>query len=122
MSIIDLTKANFDEVVNHTSLMVVDFSAEWCGPCESFFSTFEEVSKLYPSVVFGRVDIDKEHELAEDFNVQSIPLIMILRDNIILYCESGTLSLGNLKKLIEEAMALDMNEVWTHLENKPHGE
>lgn len=116
MSIIHLTAANFDNIVDNNDMVVMDFWAQWCGPCQSFSSIFEEISEQYPEVVFAKVDTEKETKLAEDFNIRSIPLVLILRQNIVVYSESGSLPASALKDLVEQAKALDMDVVRAQLE------
>lgn len=117
MSVITLTTANFDEIVDNNDMVVIDFWAQWCGPCQSFAPVFEEVSEQYPDVVFAKVDTEKESKLAEDFQVRSIPLVMVLRQNIVLYLESGVLPASALKDIIEQGKALDMDKVRAQLES-----
>ncbi len=118
MSVIALTAANFDEVVDNRDMVVIDFWAQWCGPCKSFAPVFKAVSEQYPDVLFANVDTEKETKLAEDFNIRSIPLVMILRQNIVVYSESGALPASALEDLIEQAKALDMDAVRAQLQDK----
>lgn len=110
-----LTKDNFDEVIAKHELVVVDFWADWCQPCKSFAKTFEEVAKQNPEFIFGKVNTEEQPELAADFNVRSIPMVMILRDKVMVYCESGALPANVLNELLKQTKALDMVEVRKHL-------
>jgi len=110
-----LTAENFDEVVNNNALIVVDFWAEWCMPCKAFAKTFEEVAQQHPEFVFAKVNTEEQVELANDFNIRSIPTIMILREKIMIYCEAGALPAAALHDLLEQAKALDMTEVHKQL-------
>src|SRR5947209_3370725 len=101
---ITLTKDNFDEIVNDNALIVIDFWAHWCGPCISFSPIFEQVATKYPNIVFAKVDIDKEQQLASDFNVRSIPQLVIMKEKIVIYSESGLLSIVALQNIIEQAI------------------
>lgn len=106
-----LNKKNFDNFIMQQNCTVVDFSAEWCAPCRTFANILQEAAKKYPSVVFATIDIDKEPELAEDFNVRSVPFVIILRKNIAVFAESGALTLGTLEDLIRQALALNLAEI-----------
>jgi len=111
MNIIELTEKNFDEVVEKNALLVIDFWAEWCGPCKSFTKILEEIAPKYPEFVFGSVNIDVEKGLAEEFEVQSIPALMILRDKVVVFAESGSLPASVMTKLLDETKGLDPSEL-----------
>jgi thioredoxin 1 len=89
----------------------VDFWAAWCAPCRFFAPTFEQASEQYPEVVFGKVNTEEQAELAGAFGIRSIPTLMILRDKVILYSEAGALTQPQLHALIDQAKALDMEQV-----------
>lgn len=107
MTIIAITEKNFDEMVEKHDFLVIDFWATWCAPCKSFTKVIENVSEKYPEFTFGSIDIDKEKALAEEFKIRSIPAIMILRNKVVVYAESGALSDSSLSDLLEQAKALD---------------
>jgi thioredoxin 1 len=111
MAIITLTKENFDHVVASNEIVVVDFWAEWCVPCKSFEKIFTEVADQYSDVLFGRVDIEAEPHLATDFMIRSVPTVMILRQKIMVFCESGLLPKTAFVDLIDQAKALNIEEV-----------
>ena len=115
MTTISLTKDNFDQTVEQNRMVVVDFWAVWCAPCRFFAPTFEQVSEQYPDVVFGKVNTEEQPELAGAFGIRSIPTLMILRDKVILYSEAGALPQTQLQALIEQAKALDMEQVHREL-------
>lgn len=106
-----LTQANFDETIEKNEIVLIDFWAEWCGPCKSFSEIYETVSNDYPDIVFGKVDIESETELANDFNVRSIPLLMVLKQKVVIFLESGLLPAPAVHDLIAQAKQLDMTEV-----------
>jgi thioredoxin len=108
---IDLTKETFDQTVQDNDLLVIDFWATWCAPCRSFGPIFEAASENHTDVVFGKVNTEEQTELAAAFQVRSIPTLMILREQIMLYAQPGMLSATRLEELLNKAQELDMDEV-----------
>jgi thioredoxin 1 len=115
MATVVLTGENFESVVDNADMVLVDFWAEWCGPCRMFGPIFERASERYPDAVFAKVDTDAETELAQAFGISSIPTLMIIRDNVVLYAQPGALPEQALEELITKAQELDMDEVRTSL-------
>jgi len=111
MTIMALTKENFDQVIDSNDLVVIDFWAEWCVPCHSFATIYEQVANKHPEIIFGKIDTEAQPELAAEFTIRSIPTVMILRQKIMIFCESGLLPATALEDLVQQAMALDMEEV-----------
>lgn len=111
MATVALTKENFDETVKDNETVIVDFWAEWCGPCRSFAPTFESASEEHEDIVFGKVDTEDQQELAQAFGIRSIPTLMVFRDQVILYAQPGALPGNMLEDLIGQVKAIDMDEV-----------
>ncbi|WP_423062802.1 thioredoxin family protein [Candidiatus Paracoxiella cheracis] len=107
MNLIKLTHKNFDDVIAKHDLIVIDFGAQWCAPCRSFEKVISQVAEQYPDVMFGNVDIDAEKDLAQEFHILSVPSVMILRDRVIVFAESGAMTGTVLSKLIRQAQAID---------------
>ncbi len=111
MATVELTAENFNSTVSGDGLVLVDFWAEWCGPCRMFGPIFEQVSERHADAVFGKVDTEAQPELAAAFNIASIPTLMIIRDNVVLYQQPGALPEAALEQLITKAAELDMDEI-----------
>jgi thioredoxin 1 len=108
---IELTKENFEETVTGNQMVIVDFWASWCAPCMGFAPVFESASEKHPDIVFAKVNADEQQELAGEFSIRSIPFIMLLRENVIVFAQAGALPREGLESVIEQARALDMAKV-----------
>jgi thioredoxin 1 len=108
---VELTIENFESVIGGADLALVDFWAAWCGPCRMFGPIFEQASEEHPDAVFGKVDTEAQQALAGSFGISSIPTLMIIRDNVVLYAQPGALPAAALEELITKASELDMDEV-----------
>jgi len=115
MSIIDLTKENFEQVVTGNAMVIVDFWAPWCGPCKSFAPVFDAASGRHPDVVFARVNTEDEPELAAHFAIRSIPTLMMFREQVIVFSQSGALPASGLDSVLAQMKALDMEQVHAEL-------
>lgn len=111
MAAIDLTKDNFQSAIDDNDIVIVDFWATWCGPCKQFAPVFEAASELHPDIVFGKVNTEEEQELAGDFQIRSIPTLMIFREQIGVFMQPGALPPQALEEIIGKVRELDMDYV-----------
>ena len=111
MATVTLDRESFATTIENNDVVLVDFWAEWCGPCRMFGPTFEAASEQFPEVVFGKVDTDEQRELAGGLEIQSIPTIMAFRSGYLVFREAGVLSKGQLAGVIEQVKALDVEEL-----------
>ncbi len=100
-----LTEDNFDDVIADNDIIVIDFWAKWCQPCVSFSKVMSSVAKTYPEVVFASVNIEEQKALAEEFEIRSIPFVMILKNQVIIYAEAGALTANVLQDLVDQAVS-----------------
>ncbi|MBB5828924.1 thioredoxin [Micromonospora carbonacea] len=120
MATVELTTTNFDEVAGGDGIVLVDFWAEWCGPCKRFAPVYERSSDKHPDIVFGKVDTEAQQELGAKFDIRSIPTIMAIRDGVIVFAQPGALPESALENLIEQVQALDMDDVRKKLAEHKH--
>ena len=111
MATVALTKDTFDETIQDNDTILVDFWAEWCGPCRTFAPTFEAASEKYEDIVFAKVDTEDQQELATAFGIRSIPTLMVFRDQVVLYSQPGALPGEMLEDLITQINGIDMDDV-----------
>ena len=111
MATTDLKSAEFEKTVTQDGIVLVDFWAEWCGPCKSFGPVFEAASEKNPEITFAKIDTEAEQEIAGALEIRSIPTLMVFRDGVQLFSQAGALPGHALDDLIDQVKALDMDEV-----------
>jgi thioredoxin len=115
MPTIELTKDTLNETIENNDIVLIDFWAEWCGPCRMFGPTFEKVSDRHAdgdlSIAFAKVDTEAEQELAAGFGIRSIPTLVAFRDQIGVFAQPGALPEEALEDLIRQIKELDMDAI-----------
>jgi thioredoxin 1 len=101
---ITLTSENFEKETKK-GIIIVDFWAEWCGPCRMVSPILEQLSEEMKNIKFGKVNVDEEVELAEKFEISSIPTLMIFKDGKVISTQVGAMSKERLKSWINEAIS-----------------
>ena len=118
MATVELTDDNLGETLDSNEIVIFDFWAGWCGPCQMFGPTFEEVSEKYPDILFGKVDTEKELKVSSYFHIRSIPTVLMIRDRIVVFEHSGVLGADDLVKVIEQVRGLNMEQVKQDVEKE----
>jgi thioredoxin 1 len=116
VAVVELNKESFQQTVSDNDFVIVDFWAPWCGPCRSFAPTYEKVAEDHPDIVFAKVNTEEEQEIAQHFQIRSIPTLMIFREKVIIFSQPGALPEGSFRELLEKAGELDMAEVHKQIE------
>ena len=106
-----ITGDSFMEMVQKPGITIVDFWAEWCGPCRQFGPIFEEASNRHTNITFGKVNTEEEQTLAAQAGISSIPTLMAFRDGILLYNRPGAMNAAGFEELIAAIENLDMDAV-----------
>ena len=111
----EITLEGFAEVVEQNDIVLLDFWAAWCGPCRMFAPVFEKASEQHADIVFGKIDTENQRELAAAFHISSIPTLMVFREGVLVFSQSGALGAPQLDQLIAGVRGLDMDAVRTEV-------
>ncbi|MEE9352461.1 MAG: thioredoxin [Thiotrichaceae bacterium] len=118
MATVDITEETFEDTINNNDIVIVDFWAEWCGPCKSFSPIYEEASEKHEDIVFGKIDTEEQQALGAHFQVRSIPTLMIFREQVVLFSQAGMLSGPQLDDVIAKVKDIDMKKVHEEVEKQ----
>ncbi len=111
MATIELTESDFEQTITGKDIVLVDYWAEWCGPCRQFAPIYEEASERHPDVVFAKVDTEAEQQIAAAAQITSIPTLMAFREGVLVFSQPGALPAQALDQIIDGVKGLDMTEV-----------
>ena len=118
MAVTQLTQTNLDDTINNNDIVVIDFWAPWCGPCQTFKPIFEQAAEKHEDAVFASCNTEEESELAAMFQIQSIPTLVVFRDGIGIFGQPGMLPAEALDELMDKVREVDMEEVRAEVEKQ----
>ncbi|MDP3267740.1 MAG: thioredoxin family protein [Legionella sp.] len=113
-----IASAEFESLINDNEIVFIDFWAEWCAPCKQFSKVYDQVSDQFPAIVFAKVNIEEQQELADFFEIRSIPHLMVFKDGIVIYSDAGSIPESTLKELAQQALDADVSEIREQIEEE----
>ena len=118
MTVKNVTEKNINEILDNNEIIFLDFWSSTCGPCKSFAPIYEKIAAKHPDLFFGAVSAEKEQHLCEDFQIQSVPTLVILKQGTIIYSESGAIPEYALNNIVANARKIDVATLSNAEENK----
>ena len=112
----NLTMDALEQTLDTNDIVLIDFWAEWCGPCKMFGPIFEKASETHDDIAVMKVNTEEEQQLAAAFGIQSIPTLAIFGDKIMLYKQPGALPENGLEDIIKLVRELDMEKIKAEVE------
>lgn len=116
MATTDLNQESFQETIEGNDIVLVDWWADWCGPCKMFAPVYDDVSQQHDDIVFGKIDTEDQQQLAAAAGISSIPTLMAFRENVLVFSQPGAINAQQLDQLIEQVRGLDMEDVHKQVE------
>lgn len=114
----NLSQDVFESFINEHEIVFIDFWAEWCAPCKQFAKAYEKIADQFPMIRFAKVNIEEQQELAELFEIRSIPHLMVFKEGIIIYSEAGSMPESTLKELAQQALDADISDIKAEIEKE----
>ena len=102
---------NFERTITDNDIVLVDFWADWCGPCKRFAPIYEKASEEHSDITFAKLDTDANQELSGQLGIEGIPTLMAFREGVLVFNQAGALPGPALKQVIDAVKGLDMVEV-----------
>ena len=113
-----VNSSEFEALINENTIVFIDFWASWCAPCKQFANTYEKIASKYPEIVFAKINIEEEQELAETFHIRSIPHLMVFKQGIVIYSEAGSMPESMLTELVQQAITADVSDIRAQLDKE----
>ena len=111
MATINIDADSFEQTITDNEIVLVDFWADWCGPCKRFAPIYEKASGEHADITFAKLDTDANQALSGQLGIEGIPTLMAFREGVLVFNQAGALPGPALKQVIDAVKGLDMNEV-----------
>ena len=108
MKVIDINQQDFDEIIDINTIVAVEFWAKWCIPCLNFAEVFAEVALSYPKIFFAKINVDNNKILVQNLSIKTVPTLLIIKKETVIYKESGTIPKNVLVDLLDKAMNINV--------------
>ena len=105
MPVLELTSMTFDQEISKNELLLVDFWAEWCGPCKSMHPVFTKMAKKYKQIRFARINVDNSQDIAQRYSVQSIPAFIMFRNGDVVNRMFGAVGESGIHMICKKVLA-----------------
>ena len=96
MAVVKVTESNFNEILDSGKTVLLDFYAEWCGPCKMVSPIVDQISEKNPDIIVGKIDVDDQQEIAEKYGILSIPTLVVIKNGEVVNKGTGVLTKGKL--------------------------
>jgi thioredoxin len=109
MPTVTVTSETLDATIGENEIVLLDFWADWCGPCKQFAPVFESSSELNGEIVYGKIDTEDQQQLAAAAQITSIPTLMAFKKGVPVFRQSGALPPAALEDLVKQLKELDLD-------------
>jgi thioredoxin 1 len=116
MATVDINADTFEKTITDNDIVLIDFWADWCGPCKMFAPVYDKSSEQHQDVVHAKLDTDANQELAGALGIQGIPTLMAFREGVLVFNQAGALPAKSLEEVVSAVKELDMDEVHAQVE------
>jgi thioredoxin len=111
MATIDINADSFEQTITDNEIVLVDFWADWCGPCKRFAPIYDKASDEHGEITFAKLDTDANQALSGQLGIEGIPTLMAFREGVLVFNQAGALPGPALQQVIDAVKGLDMEEV-----------